>query len=66
MINVGKTDKLIRIAFGAFLVLLTLNQSIGSWGYLGIIFIATGVFRWCPLYSLIGIQTSLLHENIKR
>ena len=66
MINVGKTDKLIRIAFGAFLVLLTLNQSIGSWGYLGIICIATGVFRWCPLYSLIGIQTSLLHENIKR
>jgi hypothetical protein len=28
------------------------------WGAVGIVPIATGLFRWCPAYSLFRIKTS--------
>ncbi len=31
--------------------------NIGWWGYIGIVPLVTGLFRMCPLYSLIGVNT---------
>lgn len=64
--NVGKTDRLIRIVLGLFLVALAFNQTIGAWGYIGVVLLITGFARWCPLYTLLGFQTCLLHEQVKR
>lgn len=57
--NVGKVDRLLRFVAGiALLSLLFLLQSPLKWlGLLGIAYIATGLLRWCPAYSVLGINT---------
>lgn len=64
--NVGTLDRTIRIVLGLALIALTYTGIIGAWGYIGIIPLATGLLRWCPLYTIIGIQTCPLHETVKR
>jgi hypothetical protein len=56
-INVGSTDRILRISLGLILVLLAFTGVISAWGYLGIVAVFTGFFRFCPLYPLLGINT---------
>lgn len=55
--NVGGIDKILRIVVGLVLIVLTLTATIGVWGWIGIVPLATGLFGWCPLYRLIGMNT---------
>lgn len=55
--NVGQADKIARIVLGAVLILLTLTGVIGVWGWIGIVPLGTGLFNFCPLYTLLGINT---------
>lgn len=55
--NVGTVDRAIRIAFGLALIGATLMGWIGVWGWLGVIPIATGVFRFCPAYLPFGLNS---------
>ncbi|MCL7931236.1 YgaP family membrane protein [Halomonas llamarensis] len=55
--NVGGVDKIARIVVGALLILLALTGTIGAWGWIGIVPLATGLFNFCPLYALIGANT---------
>ena len=55
--NVGGMDRVLRIVVGLILVALALTQVVGPWGYLGLIVLATGVFRFCGAYTLLGINT---------
>jgi hypothetical protein len=55
--NVGGLDRLLRIAAGVALLVLTAMGTIGLWGLVGIVPLATGLFRFCPLYGLIGLNT---------
>lgn len=55
--NVGGIDRVLRIVLGAVLVVLALTHTIGAWGYLGLIVLATGVFSFCGLYTVLGINT---------
>lgn len=55
--NIGGFDRILRIAAGAALVSATALGVIGPWGWLGIIPLATGLFRVCPAYALLGIRT---------
>lgn len=55
--NVGGLDRLIRIVAGLVLIALTAMGSIGLWGLIGIVPLATGLFRFCPAYSLFGLNT---------
>lgn len=55
--NVGGVDKIARIVVGALLILLALTGTIGAWGWIGVVPLATGLFNVCPLYSLIGVNT---------
>lgn len=64
--NVGTLDRLIRVLIGTLLIALAYFGVIGSWGYIGIIPLATGLLKWCPLYTLLGVQTCPLHETVKR
>jgi len=55
--RMGNTDRAIRVLIG---VILITNVFIGLttvWGWLGIIPIATGLFSFCPLYTILGIST---------
>jgi ABC-type branched-subunit amino acid transport system permease subunit len=55
--NVGGIDRVLRIMAGAILVALAVTGTIGAWGYLGLIVLATGVFSFCGAYTLLGINT---------
>jgi hypothetical protein len=55
--NVGSTDKIVRIAVGALLILLALFGTIDWWGWIGIVPIAAALMGWCPAYTLLGIKT---------
>ena len=56
-VNVGTIDRTIRIIAGLALIVLAFTGTIGLWGYIGIVFLLTGLFRVCPAYSLIGVNT---------
>lgn len=55
--NVGSIDRALRVVVGLVLIGLTLAGMIGVWGWIGIIPIATGLFSFCPLYTLLGMNT---------
>jgi hypothetical protein len=60
--NVGGVDKWGRILFGSFLIGLVIVGAIGSWGLIGLVPLATGLFERCGLYSLIGFSTCKLEQ----
>lgn len=56
-LNVGGTDRILRITVGVVLIALVLMGKIGVWGWIGLIPLATGIFRFCPAYTLFGKNT---------
>ena len=61
-LNVGPIDSVIRILIGITLLFSALMGYIGAWGYLGVLFIATGMGRTCPIYAATGINTNKAEE----
>lgn len=55
--NIGTIDRVLRILVGVVLIALTVNGTIGWWGWLGVIPLLTGLVRTCPAYSLLGVST---------
>jgi hypothetical protein len=55
--NVGGLDRIARIVLGLALLALTLTGTIGAWGWIGLVPIATGALGTCPLYSMVGLST---------
>jgi membrane-associated protease RseP (regulator of RpoE activity) len=55
--NVGGIDKIARIVIGLALIALAATGTVGVWGYIGIVPVLTGLFNFCPLYPLLGINT---------
>lgn len=55
--NVGNIDRAIRIVAGAALIAAAVFGVIGSWGWIGVIPLATGLFRFCPVYLPLGLST---------
>ena len=55
--NVGSIDRAIRVLVGLALIGLTLTGTIGLWGWLGVVPLATGLVGWCPPYAMLGIST---------
>lgn len=56
--NVGNTDRVLRITVGILLIVLSLSGVIGAWGWIGLMPLATGIFRFCPAYPLLGMNTA--------
>ena len=56
-VNVGTVDRAVRLGAGIALIGLAIAGMIGPWGYLGVVPLLTGLFRVCPAYSLVGINT---------
>jgi hypothetical protein len=66
--NMGQVDKVIRILLAvAIAILYFTNQINGTaaiiFGVIGIIFVATGFLRFCPLYLPFGISTTKNHKQ---
>lgn len=60
--NVGGADKWARILGGSFLLGLAMFGEIGSWGLIGLVPLATGLFERCGIYSIIGVSTCKLND----
>lgn len=56
-VNVGTPDQIARIVVGAGLIALAVTGTIGPWGWIGVVPVLTGAFRFCPAYTLLGIST---------
>ncbi len=55
--NEGSPDRAIRALFGAVILSLVFIGPQTPWGWLGLIPLGTAAMGWCPLYSLLGINT---------
>lgn len=55
--NIGFFDRYIRIAAGIALLLATVVGPKTLWGLVGIVPLATGLMRFCPIYRLFGFST---------
>lgn len=56
-INVGSVDRIARIVVGLVLILLAATGTVGLWGWIGVVPLLTGVFRFCSAYNLLDINT---------
>lgn len=61
--NIGPADQWARFALGFVLLFLAGAGIIGPWGYVGVVPLLTAMVRYCPLYHLLGIQTSPKHPG---
>ncbi len=55
--NMGSIDRALRIVVGLILVGLALTDTVGWWGWLGVVPIVTGALGSCPAYSILGVST---------
>lgn len=60
--NVGGIDRILRIVLGLVLIGLTVTGTIGVWGWLGVVPLATGIIGWCPPYAIFGFSTCAMKK----
>ncbi|MGR3795187.1 YgaP family membrane protein [Vannielia sp. SX4] len=65
--NVGRIDRLIRLAAGIVLLVLAFTALNGAWawiaGIVGLVMLGTAAIGYCPPYSLLGINTCAMKRN---
>ena len=55
--NVGPVDRGLRVVLGAAILSLAFVGPQSPWAYLGLMPLLTAAIGWCPLYSVLGINT---------
>jgi hypothetical protein len=55
--NEGTVDRVLRVVVGLTLIALSVTGTVGAWGYIGIVPLLTGANGFCPLYTVLGINT---------
>jgi hypothetical protein len=55
--NEGNLDRAARVVGGIALITLAATGTVGVWGWIGIVPLATGALGWCPLYTVLGFNT---------
>lgn len=63
--NVGGIDRILRIVVGLVLIALAATGTVGVWGWVGVVPVLTGLFRFCPVYPLLGMNTCPLQQSGK-
>jgi hypothetical protein len=61
--NAGTIDRVLRVALGILLLALTFTNVIGMWGWVGVVPLLTGAIGWCPLYTVLGINTCPMKQS---
>lgn len=61
--NVGGIDRIARITVGVVLVGLAATGTVGWWGWLGVVPLATGAIGWCPPYAIFGWNTCAMKDK---
>jgi hypothetical protein len=63
--NIGATERPIRIAVGLLITSLAFWGPETPWAYAGLIFVATGFMKYCPIWHITGINTNKKIETDK-
>ena len=61
--NVGTLDRVLRIILGLALLSLVFIGPQTLWGLIGIVPLATGLMKTCPVYSMLGVRTCGLKKS---
>lgn len=61
--NEGNLDRALRVAAGLLLIGLAATNTVGVWGYIGVVPLLTGAIGMCPLYSILGINTCPMNQR---
>lgn len=63
--NVGGIDRILRIVLGLALLVFAFvgPEGVKMWGFIGIVPLATGFLNFCPLYSIMGLNTCPLKKD---
>ncbi len=56
MCNMGFFDRFLRVFVGGLLLFVAIFGG-WVWGYIGLILLATGFISFCPLYTLLRLNT---------
>ncbi len=56
-LNVGGIDRILRIVLGAALIAWAALLGGPAWAWIGIVPLATGLVKFCPLYTILGMST---------
>lgn len=56
-INLGTIDRVLRVVVGLLLIGLTIAGTIGVWGWIGVVLVATGAISFCPIYAMLGLSS---------
>lgn len=55
--NQANFERVLRVLVGLLLIALAWTGTVGVWGWIGVVPLATGLIGWCPAYTLLGINT---------
>ena len=55
MCNSGMIDRAVRMILGFALIVAALSGFV--WGWIGLVPLVTGAVGFCPLYSILGLNT---------
>ena len=55
--NVGTIDRILRIVVGLALIVWAAAFGGPIWAWIGVLPLATGLFKFCPAYTLLGMNT---------
>lgn len=63
--NVGGIDKVVRLvaAVALFSLFFVLEGNARWFGLVGIVPLATALLSWCPLYTVLGINTCPMQRS---
>lgn len=61
--NVGGIDRILRIVIGVALIAWAAAFSGPVWAWIGVVPLATGLIKFCGLYSLLGINTCPVNKD---
>lgn len=56
-VNEGNADRAVRAVIGVGLLSMVFVGPQTPWGWLGLIPLGTAAMGWCPLYTLLGVNT---------
>jgi hypothetical protein len=56
-VNIHPVERALRAIVGLVVLSLVEWGPESTWGFLGLVPLATAVANWCPLYALLGIST---------
>ncbi|MEQ1438507.1 DUF2892 domain-containing protein [Fontimonas sp. SYSU GA230001] len=60
--NVGSVDRIVRAVAGVALIAWALLGG-PLWAWIGVVPLATAVFRFCPAYTLFGFSSCPMDEG---